>query len=315
VTFKKKAAVLSALVAVLALVYVLSFVFDPHRQNDRAFAWLEPELLNLADRIEIHGYGNDGETVVLSRKNNIWGIASGMTDFPVKQGRVEDLLAALTRKGVYPRRAASFQARERLGLEEQTASRIVIRGGAGLPLLDLLIGTAEALGQGVYLRRADKSEIYSGEDNFTLYTENGLVFWYDLRLFSHIETASVQQAEIVMPPDEEGGINAFIFRRSGNGWIIPGTEGLDLDAIRVEGWLRSVLEAEGEDFAAAVPVSIDGSVTLRLGDGGSRVLQIGPEDGEKRRSAVVSQSALVYVLPEWTINRLFRDISSFLKTY
>ena len=364
--FKKKAAVLSALVAILALVYILTFVFDPQRQQSRqAFSWLDPGLLSKVDRIEINGSGggSPGGRTVLIRKNNIWvfeaevaGLPEGnlvqplannqaQAEFPVKQGRVEDFLAVLTRRDIYPLRAVSDAGREKLGVVEGTASRIVVRGGAGLPLLDLLVGGSDALGQGVYLRRAGSNEIYSGEDHFTLYTESKPNAWYELRLFpsdtqavpvsrgngntgplrAALTVESIQQAEVTLPESEEGGgavqPQSFTIRRQrteggGGGWGIVGSESV-LDTTKVEAWLRSILEAEGEDFSAGSPASIKGSITLRFGDGTSRIVKIGPmetQDTEKRRSAVVSESSLVYILPEWTVNRLFREAASFLKT-
>ena len=321
--FKKKAVVLSALVAVLVLVYIFSFVIDPERPQ--TFAFLDEKMLALADRIEI--YGSGGKTL-LSRKNNIWVFSAGTTEYPVKQGRVEDLLQALSRRNVFPLRAVSPEGRERLGLVEGRASRILVRGGAGLPLLDLLIGTGDALGREIYLRKAGANEIYSGEDHFTLYTESKPSSWYNLRLFSAdtppetspgtaagsrnsgVDVAMVQQAEISLPESTE----TFTLRRHGEGWIIPGNESFPLDTPKVESWLRSVLEAEGVDFSAETPASVEGSVTFRLGNGTARTIQAGPPDEQKRRSATVSNSPLTYILSEWTLNRLFRESGYFFKT-
>ncbi len=146
-TYKKKAVVLSVIVAVLALIYILTFVFDPENRSSAAFAWLDPSLLVMADGIEISGTEN---RIVLRRRNNVWFVADGTGEFPAKQDRVADLFALLTRKGNYPVRASSSEGIERLGLKEESASRITVRGGVGLPLLDLLIGSANALGTEVY---------------------------------------------------------------------------------------------------------------------------------------------------------------------
>lgn len=316
-TFRKKAVVLSALAAALALVYILTLVFDPQRESRLAFAWLDPSLLGMADGIEIYGTGG---RIVLNRINNIWvfsdpGPDGSQRDLPVKQARVEDFLSVLSRKNIYPPRAASVEARDKLGLGEGSASRILVRGGKGLPLLDLLVGAADALGREVYLKRADKNEIYSGEDHFTLYTESKPGSWYDLRLFPPAATVeAVQQADVTLPGDEAAGPSAFTLRRSAKGWIIPGNESVDLDTSRVDSWLRSVLEAEGEDFASQPPAVVEGSITLRMGDGTAKTLQVGPPDEEKRRSAVISGSSLVYLIPELTLSRLFREDSYFLKT-
>ena len=306
--YKKKIAVLSAAVIVLALVYILSFVFDPERRQSTAFAWLDPSLLVMADGIEIYGTGGvAGGITLLSRKDGTWFFSSGITDFPVKQHRVEDLLNALSRKDVYPLRAVSAEAIERLGLAEESSSRIRIRGGAGLPLLDLLIGGGDALGREVYLRRVGRNEIHSGEDRFTFYIDARPSFWYDLRLFPQeiADIGAVQQAEIALLNEEP-----FILRRSGGGWIMVG-QGSALDTRSVEAWLRSVLEAEADDFGLEPPALVEGSITLRFGDGTTRTIEAGPADEDNNRSLRVLGSGLVYVLTEWTFSRLFRESSFF----
>jgi len=308
--YKKKLTLLSSLVILLGLVYILTLVFDPERQYSKAFAWLEPRLISLADGIEISGPAG---TAVLKRKNNVWVFNAGAADYPVKQGRVEDFLAALSRKDVYPLRASSDEAREKLGLSPAAASRIIVRGGAGLPLLDLLIGKTGVVGGELYLGRAGEKEVYSGEDRFTLYTDSDAKAWYDLRLFpSAIDAALVQQAEVTLPAAHTPPAS-YTLRRSNGGWVLGGNENLALDSLKVDSWLRSILEAEGEDFDANAPAVIEGSITLRLGDGTARTIQVGPVDKEKRRNAAVSPKDHGYVLAGNTVDRLFRESGYFHK--
>ena len=338
--YKQKKRILAALVAVLALVYALSFVLDPGRSRSAAFAWLDPSLLNLADRIEISGIGGSGGIdggVILIRRNNVW--VFGTEEYPVKQAKVNDFLAVLSRKDVYALRAVSSVGGEKLGfsngntsggnVSRGSASRILVRGGPGMPLLDLLVGGVDALGREVYLKRADKNEVFSGEDHFTLYTESKRNFWYDLRLFpAEIAVSSVQQAEVSLPRiiggaavTERPGPDSYMLRRSGGGWqlLTAGQVGEVLDANRVEAWLRSVLEAEAEDFSTGLPaapegVMTGGGITLRLGDGSARTIQAGAADEQKRRIVSVTGSHLSLVLSEWTLQRLFRESPYFIKT-
>ena len=86
-----------------------------------------------------------------------------------------------------------------------------------------------------------------------------------------------------------------------------------LDISRVEAWLRSALEAEGEDFTPQDWSVLEGSITLHLGDGTSRIIQLKSEEHDEYQVAAVTGSPFTFVLSEWTVKRLFRESSYFLK--
>jgi hypothetical protein len=301
-TYKKKVTILSALVAALALIYILTFVFDPENARGYVFAWLDSPLLVMADSIEISAPEN---RIVLRRRNGVWYVADGTGEFPAKQDRVADLFSLLARRENYPVRASSSEGIERLGLTEGNASRIVVRGGVGLPLLDLLIGSANAFGTEVYLRRAGWNQIYSAEDDYSFYTESKTRSWYDLRLFTPASVDSIQQVEISFPEE------AYILRRSGNGWIIAGNESAALDAIRVEAMLRQLLEADADNFTVNAPETIEAVITMQFGNGSTRSLQAGTITEEGNRYSVVSGSSYFYVLTESKFNNFFKKSSFF----
>jgi hypothetical protein len=308
-TYKRKLIRLSVLTAVLALICLGTLVFDPERTARRsaAFAWIEPRLLDQADRIEISGsLGN----TVLDRKNNLWVIQDGEVDYPVKQVRVEDFLKVLSTQGLYQVRSTSASVHERLGLTEGKASGIVIRGGAGLPLLELFIGFADAPGREVYLRKAGQNEVRSGDDLFTAYTESPRSSWYDLRLFPDITAGMVQQLRI--NPGIADALPYTLSRNSG-GWVLSGFT--PVDSAEAESWLRSLLDAQGEDFDTAMKpgdgVFSSGSVVLELDNGRTRTLRLGPVDSGNRRPASVSTFPFVYSLSEWTVGRIFKEASYF----
>jgi hypothetical protein len=303
-TYKKKAAILSAIVVALALIYIMTFIFNPENTGSAALAWLNPSLLVMADGLEISG--SEGK-VVLRRKNDLWFVADGTGEFPAKQDRVADLFTLLTRKENYPVRASSSEGIDRLGLKEEDASRITVRGGAGLPLLDLLIGGANALGTEVYLRRADWNQIYSAEDDYSFFTELKARSWYDLRLFTAAYVDSIQQVEVSFPAE------TYILRRSGRGWIIPGKESVALDAGRIEAILRLLLEAEADGFAANAPETIEASITVQFGNGSAGTLQTGPVTEQGSRYATVTGSPYIYVLTEYTFNTYFRESSFYFE--
>ena len=304
-TYKRKLAVLSAIIVVLSAIYILSLVLDRDNRRSDAFAWLDSSLIVMADRIEITGQSGE---VSLSRNNNVWVLSLGTRELPVRQSRVEDFFALLSRRDIYPLRAVTSEARERLRLTEERASRILVRGGAGLPLLDLLVGEQDVMGKEAYLRKSGGDQIYSGELLFSVFANSLPILWYDLRLFEDLSIDAVQQTDISLPDGE-----AYTLRRSGGGWILLENESAPLEVTRVEAWIRSVIEAQGEEFPLVAPEDFEGTLTLWLGDGTSRTLQAGPPDAGMRRNAVVSSSPMVYTLPEHTFNRLFRESSYFVR--
>jgi hypothetical protein len=307
----RKAVILGILVLALAVIYGASRIFDSEGSYERnaAFTWIDKDLLFQADAILLSGLRGSTE---LRRRGGLWVIEEGERDYPVKQPRVEDFLNVLSRRGAYPPRASSAGAAERLGLLEGGASRIIIRGGAGLPLLDLLLGKADATGREIYLREAGRNEVRSGEDRFTQYLDSPRTSWYDLRLFpepSKPETGAVQRVRV----SAFGEKNAYAISRDNGGWSFEGDKEIIVDTQKAESWIRSILDAEGEDFNPSVSDNIDpggGSLTLELGDGSVRTLFIGPPGEEERRDAIVtplSPDGLVYRLAAWTVTRLFRE--------
>ena len=313
--YRKKVIFLFSLVMALLLVYILSFIRDPVKGKRNFFAWLEPSFLIMVDRLEISG--PQGMTILV-RKNNVWFFNTGIEDLPVKQGRVEDFLTVLTRKEAYTARASSAEAKARLGLLDESATRITVRGGAGLPLLELLIGTGDALGREVYIQRAGRNEIFSGEDRFTFYTDATPASWFDLRLFPSSTSglaeilSMVQQLDVVLPDSGD----SYTLRRNwsdsgGSGWILVNDSG-ELDNQRVETWIRSILSAEAEDFSFEPPGVFEGSITLRMGNGTEIKIYAGPEN-DYSRSVITSESDHVYIFTEWTMGRLFREKIFFLK--
>jgi hypothetical protein len=238
-------------------------------------------------------------------------------EYPAKDMRVEDLLGLLSRRASYPLRASSASAQERLGLSEDSASRITISGGPGLPLLDLLIGRGDETGREVYLRRQGSNEIRSGEDVFTAYTAGQRTSWYNLRLFPESENGgldldSVQRLSVYAG----GGAEPQVFSRSGREWVLSGMEVKEADTGKIDGYVRGILNAEGEDFSNTDPSDAGfnhSRIVLETGDGNIKTLRLTEAGESGGRLAAVSGSPHAYSLASWTADRLFREASYFEK--
>ena len=304
--YKKKLIFLSALVVILALTYALILFLDRDVRRSDIFAWLDANETLMATRLEI---ANPDAAIVFNRRDGIWFLEAPGAELPVRQSKVDDLFALLSRRALYPVRAVSPDAIARLGLNEASAYRIRIHGGHERPLLDLLVGGEDILGREVYLRLAGQNQIHSGEGNFMFFTNLNPIAWYNLNLFSPFNIDVVQQADVILP-----GGNAFTLQRSGTGWVMLG-ETFNPEPLRVEAWLRSVVEVQGDDFIFDTRENIDesiidegiilGSIVLRLGDGTTRALDV--MGGSGNWLVMVAGSSLVYTLSDWNFDRLFRE--------
>jgi len=307
-TYRNKIITLSSVIAALAIVYILSLIFDPQRRGSRsdAYSWLEP---GQNDKITGISITKADETINLSRNGGKWFVTRGGKDYPARQVRVEDFIAALAKRDQYPVRSSSASTHERLSLTPDKAVQVTVSAGAGLPLLTLLIGQADITGQNVYLRKQGQNEVRSGEDRFSSYTGSALSSWFNLRLFPENEEGKLGESDIqrftIYPPDEE---TPMTFTRSNREWTFD-FEITDPDFSKVETYLRDILGVSGDDFIDDIspsdPMFNTGRIVMELGSGVTKTLRVGPADENGKRYATVSGSDFVYSIPSWAVNKLF----------
>jgi len=314
-TYKNKIITLSSVIAALAIVYILTIIFDPQRAGARSdmYSWLEPGQNNRISGITIN---RQGETVNLSHNGGKWFVTRDGKDYPARQVRVEDFLTALSKKAPYPVRSTSSSVHERLSLTPETATQITVSAGAGPPLLALLIGqTDAATGQNVYMRKQGQNEVRSGEDRFSIYSNSPVNSWYNLRLFPENEDGKLDvkdvQRLIVYPPEEEP---SRIFMRSNNEW----TFNFDIanpDFSKVESYIRDILSVSGDDFIDGINLSdpmFNPRIIMELGNGSTKTLRLGPANEDTGgRYAAISGSDFVYSIPAWAVGKLFVDKENF----
>ncbi|MDR2135809.1 MAG: DUF4340 domain-containing protein [Treponema sp.] len=333
--YRRKFLALSCLAAALACVYIMTFVFDPALRRSDAYAWLDPRLRDSVDRIDFTGGGSGREGALsLLRRNGRWLVLRGGLEYPAREARVADLLDLLSRRGAFPLRSASPASHALFGLSESAASRITLRGGAGLPLLDLLVGRADAGGGSLYMRKADGGEVRSGDGGLSAYIDNEARSWYDLRLFPETEalTADSVQRLTVIPPVSAGGPASdiparMVISRAGNAWRVgAGDRSLepgDIEKSRVDSYINGIFGITGDDFvpaggeapaeelsaaesSAAEPFA--DALIFELGDGRVLTLRLGPpgEGGTARISGLRESGAYGYALASWALERIFR---------
>ena len=330
-TYKLKINILGGVIAALVLVLIFSFIFDPERIVSRsaAYSWLDPRQKDAIDRISIN---NGSEEIILVLKSGNWLVVNNGKEYPARQIRVDDFITALTKSAPYPVRSSSSSSHERLSLTGDGSVRVTVTGGAGRPLLDLLIGQSDVTGNELFMRKQGQNEVRSGEDIFSTYVNSSLNSWYNLRLFPETENGKLDVTSVqrltVYPPavydsdsdDPEGSPGdeenpPRTFTRRNRTWtfnfylVAPDME-------RVDSYIRDILNTSGDDFADYVdpsdPDLHDCRILLELGDGSIKTLRLGPEKDGKR-FAVVTGSQLVYSVPGWAAQRLFPDMETFEK--
>jgi len=316
-TYKKQFTILSGITAALAVIYVLTIIFDPERVGSRsaAYSWLEPGQSGKISGITI---AKTDETISLVRNGGKWFVSHNGKDYPAREMRIEDLIAALSKRAPYPVRSSSASSHERLSLTEEQAVRVTVAAGAGLPLLNLLIGQGDLTGQSIYLRKQGQNEVRSGEDIFSTYTRSSLNSWYNLRLFSETEngglTAANVQRLIVYHPNDGTNAPPQIFTRSGKEWTFN-FELANPDMGKVENYVRDILNTSGDDFADYItpsdPSFNNSRIVLELGDGTIRTIRFGPPDENGGLLASVSGSDWVYAIPNWASDRFFVGTENF----
>ena len=314
-TYINKIKALSGVIAALAVIYILTIIFDPQRRGTRSdsYSWLES---GQNDRITGISVARDGETLTLTRNGGKWFVTRGGKDYPARQVRVEDLIAALSKRDSYPVRSSSASSHERLSVTPETASAVItVLAGAGQPLLTLLIGQPDITGRNVYMRKLDQNEVRSGEDRFSPYTGTEPVFWFNLRLFPENEDGKLGAKDIqrlTVYPHEGEEQN---FTRSGREWTFN-FEVANPNFGKVESYLQDILGVSGDDFIDGVspsdPMFNSARIVMELGNGVTKTLRLGPPDDENGGCyATVTGSDLVYSIQGWSVNKLFVDKENF----
>jgi len=315
-TYKKQVTVLSGIIAVLAITYILTVIFDPERRGARsdAYFWLDPAQSGQISGITIT---QEAENITLARNGGRWFVSHNGKDYPARTLRVDDFIAALTKRAPYPVRSSSASSHARLSLTEEQATRVTVAAGAGLPLLTLLIGQEDSTGQ-VFLRKQGQNEVRSGENIFAAFTQATLQSWYNLRLFPESESGTLTAASVqrltVYPGDDGAETPPRIFTRNGSEWTFN-FEVANPDTAKVDNYIRDILNTAGDDFVQTIESSDSlfnySRLVFEFGDGSSRTLRLGPPDEDGKRFATVSGSDWVYSIPAWAGGRFFVSEGSF----
>ncbi len=331
--YEDKVKWLSGALLVLLLAWGLGEFFSPERVAARAEtgALLAGKANAAADIAITVG----ASSLHLAKQGGQWQLMDGGDALPVQASRVDAFLSALAKAGHRRPMATAKDAWNNLGLDDAHAKSLKIADARGKVLLDLKAGNRGPTGAGLYVRFAasDASWLVDSDISSWLTADRGS--WLDLRIWktatgsdsvqSAVASANVDfAAQAAATP---GGSapkrlapkhTAFSFERAADGWKsgnqVP-------DTVAVESMLRAALNLEAVDLASHAPVGafdkINATLSLSLGTGKTRVIEVGGPAGDGRwwvRTSDNGQaSALIYQVSSWSLGSIFKDAASFMK--
>ena len=312
--YKKRLIYILSLIGALAVVYLASFIFDPELAGTRSasYVWLDSKLAGRTVKIVI---SKKEDTVEIVKNNNRWFVLRDNMEYPARQLRVEDFIGILTSRKAWPVRSSSASSHERLGIGANAAARITLYG-ENSTLVDLLLGNEDVTGREIYIRKYGQNEVRSGENLFSSYLTGSVAGWYNLKLIPESEDGkvavdSVQRLSVYGPQSTQ------VFSRKNRTWTVSGLQIANPDQASIDGYVRAVLNIEGDNFGDFIANSDQkfsyGSLVLELGNGSVKTIRVTDADESGRRFARVEGSDYVYSLAPWAAQRLFRNAQDFEK--
>jgi len=312
VTYKKKIIYLSSLIAVLALLYTGSLVFNPERSNKKnaSYTWLDPKLVGKVDRIVIN---TEEQKIELLKKKDDWFVLHNGSEYPARRMRIEDFINILTLRSAWPVRASNTSSHGKFGLGSETSSRLTIYGENSV-YLDILFGDNDKTGREIYVRKFADDEVRSGDNTFVSYINGTAVSWYNLRFFPESEDGKISLQDVQRLSLYNEG-ETIIFTRANMRWEVSGVNIENPDVKSIEDYISIVLSSEGDDFLDSVssndPALNHSRIVIEFGNGKNSTIRVSAADEVNRRFAHVSGSDYIYAIPLWVSVRILKNAASF----
>ena len=315
--YEKKVLALSSALAVLLVVWAAGLVFSPERVAARAESvrLIAGKAADVAAITLQGGSGATGSAVELARTGSTWSLLDGSSRLPVQGQRVSsfiDDLGSITRLRVVARSKDSWAGFQ---LDEAQAKRAVLKDASGKVLADLYVGGPGPTGSEVYLRRAGSDLSYSAESGIASYMGYGRTTWLDLRVLGGLKESEVQSFSVKASIALDGKGKAptildYVLTRDAKGWK-SGAAQIDPDS--ASSLLRSVVDLQGEDYVAAPPpeafARIDARIALDLGNGQSKVIEVGATSGDNRFYARLSGGGFAFTLSSYSLRGALKSLA------
>lgn len=318
--YQHKIQILGALSAVLLLLLIGTFIFNPDttfvRQSTSRL--LEKQTIQKVTKIAIKSA--DLQELTFIKRTGQWYLLREPKEYPVKMQRIEDMLKPFGNSFIVPVRATTAQAHERLGVGASASHITMWAENAEKPVLDLYFGSLDATGKEIYFRSANSDVVKSIEDHFSSYIQSSPQSWYDLRLFPQTG-AQALKSELVQKISCSGNSSGnFSLSRTGPAsWSGAGgnLNSKELDTKKIDTYIQDLIYASGDDFVDSMnekALSDKTTIVLELGDGRTKKITIISDHESRSHWATVTDTPYIYQLSEWQYNKIVKESTYFIKT-
>ena len=299
--YKTKISATSALLGVLTLTAVLGWVFSQQAVVQRQ---VQEPLLTGYDASAITGI-ELGNGVVLKKVTG-WNLAFQGKDFPASTDRIETYLKTIST--LQRERLVTSGDGQPFGLANGYKT-LKLLGIGGKLFADLQVGSANDLGDKVYVRFAGQKDIWQTDRGFARTLDLDFNTWADLALFpgkkasdltriafdSRIETSD----KTVYAPF----VLELLAKDGKPKWQNQATK---VSTDTMTSWAALVPTIHFGAFASPSDAPVSGpslgSVTLNWADGSSSTVKIGPADAQNRYRATDGKKD--FWLNDWALGQL-----------
>jgi len=311
-TYKNKLVFLLSLISVLSLTYIAGIIFSPERSGAKSasYVWLDQKLVNRITRIVIN---SPEQKIELQKNNDQWFVLHNGREYPARQARIEDFISIFTVRAAWNVRSTNASSQSRFGLDDGATELIIY--GENTVLLDLLLGSIDAAGREIYVRRNGVNEIRSGENKITSYLSGSVNAWFNLRLFAESENGKIDVDDVQRLSVYNGG-ESQIFTRVNRSWDLSVTNAYNpVNPYQgsIESYIKIVLNSEGDSIADDLQgITFNHSrIVMEYGNGKVTTVRFSEPDENDRCFASTGANEYVFSVPAWVMERLFRDAASF----
>jgi hypothetical protein len=313
--YEKKVTWLLGALAALLVIWAAGLVFSPERMAARSeSAQLIAGKPSDVAAVSLTG-GSLPAPIQLIKSGAGWTMTDGSAQLPVQSSRVTafvNALASVTRLRQVARSKDSWAGFQ---LDDAKAKRATLKDASGKVLADIYVGNYGPTGGEVYLRHLGSDNSYTVDASIASYFSYGRPSWLDLAVLGGIKETDVQSLSVKAAIELEGkGKPALALdyglTRDGKLWKAGAAQ---VDADSVDSYLRAILGLQGEDYIASPPADafarIDAKLTIELGSGASKVLQIGASAGNDRFYGRIGDQGLAFTISTYSLKAALKSLA------